>query len=56
MKRGINYSAGDMDPELVTVSIYCTGYEQDIEYKCTQSEADRIINSFLHDNFIKVVD
>lgn len=43
-------------PELLTVSIYCVWYEQDIEYKCTQAEADRILNSFLHDKFIKIVD
>ena len=47
---------GPEGPELLTVSIYCTGYEHDIEYQCTQQEADRIVNSFLHDKFIKIVD
>ena len=43
-------------PELVTVTIHCVWYEQDIEYQCTQAEADRVLNSFLHDKFIKIVD
>ena len=50
--RTINFPKED----LITVNIYCTGYEQDVEIKCTQSEADRIVNSFLNDKFIKIVE
>lgn len=41
-------------PELVKVSIYCVWYEHDREWEVTRAEADRIVNSFLYDKFVKI--
>ena len=40
----------------VTVSIFTNAVDDDYEFEVPQGEADRIINSFMHDRTLKVIE
>lgn len=40
----------------VTVNIYTTAVDDDYEFDVPQWEADRIINSFMHDRVLKITE
>lgn len=40
----------------VTVNIFTNAVDDDYEFEVPQWEADRIINSFMHDKILKVIE
>ena len=39
-----------------TVTIYTVKYEHDLEFTVSPSEAQRIIDSFMHDDILRIVE
>ncbi len=56
MEMNIFRNPEPIEVPTVTVSIYTNAPDNDYEFEVPQWEADRIINSFMHDRILKVSD
>lgn len=56
MKLDIFRNPEPIEVPTVTVSIYTTAVDNDYEFDVPQGEADRIINSFMHDRTLKITE
>lgn len=56
MKMDIFRNPEPIEVPTVTVSIYTNAVDNDYEFDVPQWEADRIINSFMHDRTLKITD
>ena len=56
MKRDIFRNPEPIEVPTVTVNIYTNASDADYEFDVPQGEADRIINSFMHDRILKITE
>lgn len=56
MKIDIFRNPEPVEVPTVEVNIFTNAVDDDYLFEVTQSEADRIINSFMHDKILKVVE
>ena len=56
MKMNIFRNPEPIEVPTVTVNIFTNAVDNDYEFEVPQGEADRIINSFMHDRTLKITE